>query len=202
MVKESLVNENYIQEKVIINIIWANIFGIIVFIIALVIFGILFAFLWNVKFAQETNLLNIPRGNILQSLLFFFIYMLILIIGIILHELIHGIVFARYAKNKYKSIKFGIMPKEKLFSPYCHCKEILRIDHYKMAIIMPTIILGIIPAVISLIIGNIMLLFFGIVFICAGGGDILMLMKILKEKNSDLVYDLPDEAGFIVYREK
>jgi len=202
MFSEPLMNENYIQEKITINVIWANVFGVIVLIVALALFGTLFAFLWNQKFVQEINLFIISGGNILQSLINFFIYMLLFIIGIILHEGIHGLFFALYSKNKFKSIKFGIMPKEKLFTPYCHCSEILRINYYRIAAIMPTIILGMLPVGISLIIGNVALLFFGTIFICAGCGDILMIMKLLKEKNNVLIYDLPDEAGFIIYRPK
>jgi len=94
------------------------------------------------------------------------------------------------------------MPKEKLFSPYCHCIEILKINHYRLAAIMPTIILGIIPVIISILIGHFLVFIFGTVFIATGSGDILMLLKMKNFKNNVLIYDLPDEAGFIVYKPK
>jgi len=192
---ESINEENYDKEKMAINIIRANIFGVIILISAIIIFGIPY-FLLNYKGISTFSVFPGIENFFIRAL----IIVLIFIPGIIFHELIHGIFFAMFSKNKFKSVKFGIMPKEKLFSPYCHCKEIIKVNHYKIAAIMPLIILGLIPAGISLIIGNFLLLWFGIIFISAGCGDLLMVMKMIKEKSDALIYDLPDDAGFIVYR--
>ena len=197
MVIESLNEENYIKEKKVINIVWANVFGIIVFILALLIFGIPYIFIWK-SHGMDFTLFPIIENTYIRLILFLPIF----IIGIIFHEFIHGLFFAIFSEKKFKSIKYGIMPKEKLFTPYCHCTEILKINHYRIAAIMPTIILGIIPAGISLLLGDWTLLFIGSIFICAGSGDILMIMKIVREKNKVLIYDLPDDAGFILYKTK
>jgi hypothetical protein len=194
------IDENYSQEKIIINTVWANVCGIIVLIVTLAVFGTLFRLLHeNITEETKFSIYSIIFGS-KEGLLNSFVFLLIMITGIIFHELIHGLFFALYSKNKFKSVKFGILPKEKLFTPYCHCKEKLKINHYRIAAIMPTIILGIIPAVISLNIGNIVLLVYGILFISAGSGDLLMIMKLIKEKNDVFIYDLPDDVGFIVYR--
>ena len=198
--KNSFLEENYVKEHVIINIKWANIFGIIVLAIAIVLFGIPFYLFWHQGYpASEIVTVNATL-SLLERIINIAIVLLILIIGIIAHELIHGIVFAIYSENKFKSIKFGIMPASKLFSPYYHCNEVLNIKHYRIALIMPTILLGIIPALISIFIGNIFLLFWGTIFIMAGGGDILMFVKLLKEKKDNWVLDHPSEAGYYVYK--
>jgi hypothetical protein len=67
---------------------------------------------------------------------------------------------------------------------------------------MPMIIQGIIPAIISIIIGSTDLLFWGILFIVAGAGDILMFLKTLKEKKDSWLFDHPSEAGYYIYRKK
>jgi hypothetical protein len=190
--------ENYSKEKIIINLVWANIFGLIILIITGVFFCLPYFILWKDHGINSFTIISFIENNIIQLI----IMSILFIIGIILHEVIQGIFFAKYSENKFKSIKYGILPKEKLYTPYCHCIEVLKINHYRIAAIMPTIILGLIPAIISLIIGNFALLFFGIIFITCGGGDILMLLKIIKEKKDILIYDLPDEAGFIIYRKK
>ena len=194
----SILEDNYLKEKIIINLIWANIFGIIVFMFTCIIFGIPYILLWYNKGNFTFFTFSFFENNILNNIFFVFIFLL----GIFLHEFIHGIFFAKYSKNKFKSIKYGILPKEKLFTPYCHCMEILEINHYRVAIIMPTIILGIIPVIISFVIGNFSLLTLGLIFITVGCGDILMLLKLIKEKKDILIYDLPDDAGFIIYRLK
>jgi hypothetical protein len=199
----NLIEENYTKEKVIVNIIWANLFGLIVLIIALIIFGIPYLLLWhdsilNVNFVFY----NISRDKLLLSLINIGLNCLILLLGIILHEFIHGIFFAIFSENKFKSVKYGIMPAEKLFSPYCHCEEILNINHYQIAIIMPLILLGIIPAIVSIFTGNTLLAFWGIIFIVAASGDILISIKTLKEKKDSLIFDHPSEAGYYVYKLK
>jgi hypothetical protein len=49
-------------------------------------------------------------------------------------------------------------------------------------------------------IGNIELLLFGILFFAAGAGDLMLVSSILREKESALIYDLPDEIGYDLYR--
>jgi predicted nucleic acid-binding Zn ribbon protein len=188
MKDETFDKENFNEEKITINIIWANVFGLIVLLLALVLFGIPFIMLWN--------------NNISLSTINIIVYFVVFIIGIVIHEAIHGFFFVLFSKEKIKSIKFGIMPREKFYTPYCHCKEILSINHYRIAAIMPLIILGIIPVAVSLIYGNILLLLFGVTFISAGCGDLLMILKLIKEKKNAWIYDLPDDAGFIIYRSK
>ena len=198
--ENKFIEENYAKEEVKINAIWANVFAFIVLAIAVVLFGIPFFMIW---------LRNVPMIRIYDTaisvqtrLINFAIGMLVLILGFIAHELIHGLFFALFAENRFKSIKFGILPPSKLFSPYCHCKEKLRINHYRIGAIMPLVILGIVPAVISIIIGNLLLLFFGILFTMVAAGDILMFIKLMKEKKETWIYDNPTDIGFDVYRKQ
>jgi hypothetical protein len=181
---------------VIVNIIWANVFAILVLVIAIAIFGVPFYLLWN------NNIVLISNPTVQEWMINFVVKFAIFLPGIVLHELIHGLFASIFAKNKFKSVKFGIMPARKLFSPYCHCKEKLRINHYRIVAIMPMIIQGIIPAIISIIIGSTDLLFWGILFIVAGAGDILIFLKTLKEKKDSWLFDHPSEAGYYIYRKK
>ena len=199
----NLIEEKYTKEEIIINIIWANLFGIIVLIIALIIFGIPYFLFWHEKiFNINTNISMNFYDKLLLLLKNIGFMFLILFPGIILHELIHGIFFAIFSENKFKSVKFGIMPAKKLFSPYCHCKEVLNIKHYQIAIIMPLIILGLIPAIISIFNGNILFFLWGIIFIVAGCGDILIFIKTLREEKDSIILDHQSEAGYYVYKLK
>jgi len=191
MKNEVFLEDNYTKEEIIVNIVWANIFGVIVLIIAILLFGIPFYSLWHEK------IINIQKIMAIKN---FAIYLLLLFSLIFIHELIHGIFFIIFTKNKLKSIKFGFMSAKKLFTPYCHCREKLKIRHYRIAIIMPLIIMGIIPTITSIIIGNIFLLFWGIICIMAACGDILIFIKTLKQKRDSWVFDHPTEAGFYIYK--
>jgi hypothetical protein len=122
-------------------------------------------------------------------------FLYILIGGIILHELLHGLTWGQFASNGLKSIKFGV--KWKFLTPYCHCKEPLKVKHYKIGAAMPLIVMGIIPSIIGLIIGYGGVLIFGIFFTWAAGGDIIALFMLRKLDNNTYVSDHPDKMGFI-----
>jgi len=202
MENRDFLEENYIKGEIIVNIVWANIFGVIVLIIAILLFGIPFYILWHEKFlnVQMINLIMNSPAQIIMAVKNLAIYLLILFILIVIHELIHGIFISIFAKNRFKSVKFGIAPARKLFSPYCHSKEKLKINHYRIVVIMPLIIMGIIPTIISIIIGNLFLLFWGIIFIMAAGGDALIFLKTLKQKGDSWIFDHPTEPGFYAYK--
>ena len=102
-----------------------------------------------------------------------FIIFIILIFGIVLHELIHGITWAKFAKAGFKSIKFGIL--KEMLTPYCHCKEPLKVKHYIFGAITPAIITGIIPAITAIFTGNLWLLIFGMLFTMAAAGDFMII---------------------------
>ncbi|MDR1325148.1 MAG: DUF3267 domain-containing protein [Treponema sp.] len=190
--------DDYIKEEVVISILWANIFAFILLVIAIAVFGIPFFMIWDEKYSMSIGINT--TMSLQERIKNVAIALLILIPGIIAHELIHGIVYTIFAKNRFKSVKFGIMPAKKLFTPYCCCKERLKINHYKIALMMPLIILGIIPATISIILGNGFLLLWGIVFTTAGSGDILIFIKTLKEKKGSWILDHSTEAGYYVYK--
>jgi hypothetical protein len=78
-----------------------------------------------------------------------FIVLIALTIGIILHELIHGITWAKYTKDGFKSIRFEYF---EILDSYCHCKEPLLVKHY---IIISSYCLGVFPALLSFITGNV-----------------------------------------------
>jgi hypothetical protein len=181
----------YLKEKRTVNVLLANIYSVLIFIFAAILLSIVYYLIWN-----EDDLFDKSRKSFKN--LGFFSFLFMLIIGIILHELLHGIVFSIYAKKGYKSVKFGVLWK--VLTPYCHCKEPLKVREFIIAALTPTVALGLVPSVISMFIGNIELLLFGILFFAAGAGDLMLVSSILREKESALIYDLPDEIGYDLYR--
>ena len=81
-----------------------------------------------------------PIGELLGGFGDWSITFILVIVGIVVHELIHGLTWACYAKRGWKSISFGVMWK--LLTPYCHCDEPMHISGYMMGAMMPCIILG------------------------------------------------------------
>jgi hypothetical protein len=190
--------DSYQKEKLTINLVWANVFGILIIIPIVLLYGLPYYLIWGSEITRQSfkdTLLDASPVNIgIGTLLFF----LILTAGMILHELIHGLTWARYTEKGLKSMKFGVLWT--MLTPYCHCKEPLKVRQYILGAITPTIFLGLIPAVISILIGSLGLLVFGIFFTMAAGGDFLIINLLRKEKMDNLVQDHPSEAGCFVYR--
>ena len=183
--------ENYTKEKLTIDLVWANIFGVIILIPIVLMYGLPYFLIWKDEF-------QFSDFSLIHFIGKFWLVFAFIIAGVVAHELIHGIVWAKYAKNGFRSIKFGVMWK--MLTPYCHCIEPLKVSQYIIGAIMPSIILGLIPAILAIITGNFLLLVFGIFFTMAACGDFLTIYALRNEKMDYLVEDHPSEAGCFVYR--
>ena len=181
-------HKNYKKEKITISLLWANVFGFLLLIPVTLAYALPFYWIWGNEM-QFSELSYSLLDNLWIALLCF-------ILGIVTHELIHGVVFAKYAKNGFKSIKFGIMKMH----PYCHCKEPLKVNQFIAGVLMPAIILGMIPAILAIILGNTELILFGIVFTVSGAGDFLFAYALRNEKGYYFVEDHPSETAFYIYR--
>jgi hypothetical protein len=118
------------------------------------------------------------------------------LVAIFVHELIHGAIFAYYAPNRFRSVKFGF--SKNLGSPYCHCSDPLKVKHYMRAGIAPFVILGVIPYLLALVTGNNWIKVFGLLFCIGGFGDLLVWIKLFKYDKNILVMDHPSKMGFIL----
>lgn len=174
--------------KVAINIVSANVFSIVLLIVSGVVFIVPFYLIWgSAGWESGRSIFGFAGLWLLIAFL----------IGVVVHELLHGITWACYAKSGWKSISFGVMWK--LLTPYCHCNEPMSVKAYLAGALMPLLVLGIIPAVVSLIVGSIPLLAWGILFIAAASGDIWMSWLLTKEDPESTILDHPTEAGFYVF---
>lgn len=161
---------------------------------------------------NKVNLLAIITGGIpavIMVVLFGFIHgwlqfnnmtliIIIYLLSVVVHELIHGLFFAMFAKERFKSIEFGIIWKS--LNPYCYCSEPINKPQYMTALLMPGFILGVCTGVIGIIIGNASLLAFGALNMLSAGGDIFIARLILKNKGKkgDLYLDHPSMPGLFV----
>jgi len=190
--------ENYKKDKLTINLVWANVVGVIILFPIGFLFGLPYYLIWKNDFTVQNFKHFMDQITPTNLFVGFSVYLFLLIAGTILHELIHGITWSFYTDKGFKSIKFGILWK--MLTPYCHCEEPLTVNQYIKGAIMPAIILGIIPALISIAIGNPGLLAFGIFFTMAAGGDFMIINLLRKENKNNLVEDHPSEAGCFIYR--
>jgi hypothetical protein len=63
------------------------------------------------------------------------------LLGIVIHELIHGISWIIAGQKPFSAIKFGF--QWKTFTPYAHLKEPVEVNAYRLGAFLPGFILGI-----------------------------------------------------------
>lgn len=176
------------RRKVAIDLVKANIFAVVIMVVSLIVLLVPFFLIWSSR---------LTIGEMMGSAPLWIWLIVAMVPGIIVHEIIHGITWACFAKRGWKSISFGVIWK--YLTPFCHCDEPMRIRPYQLACLMPCFVLGVLPSVIALFIGSLPLLVFGVFFIASAAGDIWMAWLLTKEDADSLVLDHPSEAGFYVY---
>lgn len=188
--------DNYQKEQLTIDLTKANLFSLVILIPVILVFGLPYYLIWHNEMDIAT-LKDFFHKNGIGNV---FYASLLMVLGIVIHELIHGITWSLFAKNGFKSMKFGVLWK--MLTPYCHCKEPLKVKHYILGTIAPAVILGFIPAIVAIFLGHLGLLIFGMFFTFVATGDFMIINLLKKEKGDDFVQDHPSEAGCFIYRKE
>lgn len=143
------------------------------------------------------TLFNLLHGTLRFELtLNFVIFIGVVIIAVVIHELIHGIGWMIFGQKPWSAIKFGF--QWKTFTPYAHLKEPVEVNAYRIGGFLPGLILGILPYLLSLLLGDVNLLLFGLLNIAGAGGDWLMLWLLRGVPKGALVEDHPTKVGCYV----
>lgn len=124
------------------------------------------------------------------------ILLVVFVFGAIMHEMLHGFTWAIFCKRGLKSIEYGVYWK--LLTPYCHCKEVLPMRAYILGGMMPGLVMGLLPALAGLLLGNLLVFLFGLFFSMAASGDLLVLWMLRHQNKEDLVQDHPEKIGCYV----
>ena len=180
-IREELVEQGYKEKQLNVSALRANIMVLVTTGPIAVIFYLLFLIIYGENYRYM-------RLDI--------VFWLIVFLGVVVHELIHGITWAVFCEKKWRAIGFGV--DWSTLSPYCCCNEGLAFKKYVLGCVMPTIVVGLLPYIIGLILGNYFCTMFGVVNIIAGGGDVYVLWLIRKVKNA-IIVDHPYLVGCVAF---
>lgn len=175
--------EGYVPEKKTISILWANLLSLVLFVVTLgAALLLLFAFHHEIAVDKLSHIF-------LQSFVMF-------IIGIVVHELIHGITWISLVRKGFSHLSFGFMAG----AVYCHIDVPMRKRQYVIGALMPLLLLGVVPWAAGIAAGSMLWMLFGTLMITGAMGDIMIVWTVRNEPADSLVYDHPSEAGCYVYR--
>lgn len=178
-IREEMAEQGYRETEATISVAKANI-GAILYALPWIILGLAaYIALWS-QFVID----------------FDFLIVLLFVACLAIHELLHGLGWGLFCVKGFSSIRFGVIWK--MLTPYCHCTEPLSFGPYLFGGMLPFIVLGFIPLVISLVTGNSVLLFLSLVNIVGAGGDLTIMGMLMKHCDA-LILDHPTDCGFYAY---
>jgi hypothetical protein len=124
------------------------------------------------------------------------VFLGLFLLGIIVHEVVHGVAWALFGRLPLKRIRFGLAVST--LTPYAHALDPLPAGAYRLGALLPAILLGVVPFAVGTALGSLALALYGMVFVFAAGGDLLVLWLIRKVGRNVRVQDHPTRAGCIV----
>ena len=183
-IKKDFNSQGYKEKDVTIKSGKAMIMGVLYSLPFVIVLGLIYRF-----FLIDRAYLSEATG-----ITFYIMFILIIAISVIVHELLHGIGWAISSKKGWKVVRFNISA----MMPSCACKTPLTKRQYLIGVLLPFIVLGI-GSIIFLFVypGTVSVLTMAVNFIAAGG-DLIIAFKVLKEKNA-LITDHPTKAGYVAF---
>jgi hypothetical protein len=134
--------------------------------------------------------------NRLEPTLNSVILVVLVLLGVVVHELIHGVSWVLFGNKTWQAIRFGF--QWKTLTPYAHLMEPVDVNTYRAGAFLPGFILGIVPYLLSLVLGSGDLFWFSLAHTSAAGGDWLVLWLLRHVKAGRQVEDHPTRAGCYV----
>lgn len=192
--KKQLIENGYEEMDLTVGLVNANIMAFVLSLPFIILFAVLFALRnisdWSAFIAQVID--GAVMGLIVFTVAFFVL--------VVVHELIHGLTWAVFAKKHWKAISFGFIVK--YMTPYCCCDEAMKKWQYVIGALMPTLLLGVVPAAVSVFTGSVLLFVIGSFMITAGGGDLTIVLKLLtfSAQGREVLYiDHPYQVGLVAF---
>jgi hypothetical protein len=124
------------------------------------------------------------------------LFLVLMIAGILIHEGIHALAWSAFGRMPLKRIRFGFQAST--LTPYAHALDPMPARAYRLGALMPALLLGVLPFAVGVAISSVSLALYGMIFVFAAGGDLLILWLIRGVDPRALVLDHPSRAGCIV----
>ena len=180
--EELPVVEGFEPQKKTISMLSANLLAIALFVVVGALLGIPYLYFYGADELASWNTI-------------FPWFLLLLLVGIVVHELVHGITWLLFTHKGFNHLSFGFLPG----GVYCHIDVPMPKRQYVIGALMPLLLVGIVPTLVAFCVGSLLWLLLGIVFIVSAAGDMMIVWAIRNEPTDVLVYDHPSEAGCYVY---
>lgn len=120
------------------------------------------------------------------------------LVAIVVHEGLHAVGFL-LAGAPRRALHFGM--DRKTLSPYAGCRIAVRVSAYRLAVLLPGLVLGVLPWVYGMAAGVGWAAVWGALMILTAGGDAIILWIVRDLDGGTLVLDHPSRAGCQIVEE-
>jgi hypothetical protein len=173
--------------EVIVPVKKANALSFLVFFILLATFGLSFATIWGAgKFFAAWRLFFSDYVTLAFSI----------IGGMVAHEACPALIWGLFAQKRLSSIHFGFAWRQ--LAPFVHCSEYLPLQAYRWGVLAPGILLGVVPALLSLFTGGAWLHVISMFMTAGAAGDFYCAHKLTGTPKNAMILDHPEHLGFFI----
>jgi hypothetical protein len=125
------------------------------------------------------------------------VFLASLIAGITLHEVLHALGWIIAGRLPVRRVGFGF--KLRTLSPYAHLRGTVPARIYRVGVLLPLLALGLAPYLLGILFDQQLVMIYGLFFILAAGGDLLVLWLLRGVPGETMVEDHPSRAGCVVH---
>lgn len=148
---------------------------------------------WDFSFWTQSSSIGFWRW-MLSYVMWMLIFIATLLAGVFVHEGIHGVLIALFAKGGFRSLSFGF--DRKTMSPFAQSRVPLRAWQMSTVCLGPLVLQGIVPMALAVWWGSVFVFVLSVIFVIAAGGDIIYAGLLRKVPSGAFVEDLPDAVGY------
>lgn len=117
----------------------------------------------------------------------------VLVVGIVSHELLHGIGWTLASARGWNVVSFGFQLKT--LTPYAHLEEPVTARVHRVGLLMPAGVLGVLPWMVGMLVGDGLFNLFGVLFIMLASGDLMAIWLLRRVRPDQQVQDHPERVG-------
>ncbi len=167
----------------------ANFVGPLLILPPFLTLALAYILLWGVDVVVEASFWELAA--------FYAVALVVLIVGVVAHELLHSFSFVLIGKQPLENVKL-LGFQWKTLTPYSSCRVPVRAWAYRWVVAIPGLVLGVAPSLAGIITGNGWVMLYGLFFFFAAAGDALILWLLRGIGGDELVEDHPERAGCYV----
>lgn len=182
--------EGYEPDQKTISMLAANLWAVALMVLVLVAGWVTMAWLYPSSSFGKEEPMRVAMGCMW--------FMLLMFLGMVVHELVHGITWLLLLHKGFSHLTFGLM----YGGAYCHIDVPMVKRHYVIGALMPLLLVGVVPWVAGIAAGSLLWMMVGGIMIGAAAGDLMIVKAIRKEPADTMVYDHPNLGGCYVYHRK